>query len=390
MYATDPLYDWRPARDRGATPSIDTSRLLRLPWTRDDNPNGWIEPTTRCQLKCPGCYRACDAPGFEGEHFRLAKAKADVDELIRRRRINALSIAGGEPLLYPQLDELIAHARSRGLEVQLVSNGIGLVDERLKELKELGVARIMIHVDRHQGRPGITTEEQANLLRREHCETFRRVGGVALGFIQPLSTGDVDDLEVLVPFFKENADVVSLVTFNRLQPLDDAAPPQGRSGEADPIITKLQETYGLEWAAYLPKTHSDDVSWLYSQVVLSGSTVIGSLDAKVFGAIQDAHRRKTGQYLFASRKRHLSLGTVGRALTSPAAWRTLRNWRRVRRPGDRLRLQLVLVINTPTRLPDGNYDRCEGCPDAMLHEGRLVPSCLLEILKGEQRVIEAS
>jgi hypothetical protein len=334
MYAADPFYGAAPARQRGATPSVDTSRLYRLQWSRHDNPNGWIEPTTRCQLKCPGCYRACDAPGFEGEHFELAQAKAEVDELIRSRRINALSIAGGEPLLYPHLDELIEHARSRGLEVQLVSNGIGLVDERLRELKRLGVARVMIHVDRHQGRPGIRTEEQANLLRQEHCETFRRVGGVALGFIQPLSTGDIDDVDVLVSFFKENADVVSLVTFNRLQPLDDAAPPEGRSGEADPIITKVQEAYGLEWAAYLPKTHSADASWLYSQVVLSGSTVVGSLDQKMFKAVQEAHRRKTGQYLHTSRRQHLGLGTYARALVNPAAWRTLRNWRRLRRPGD--------------------------------------------------------
>ena len=37
--------------------SLDTNQMYRLPWSKEDNPSGWIEVTTFCQLKCPGCYR---------------------------------------------------------------------------------------------------------------------------------------------------------------------------------------------------------------------------------------------------------------------------------------------------------------------------------------------
>ncbi len=35
-----------------ALPEITT--LYRLPFTKNDNPNGWVEITTDCNLKCPG------------------------------------------------------------------------------------------------------------------------------------------------------------------------------------------------------------------------------------------------------------------------------------------------------------------------------------------------
>ena len=37
--------------------SYQIKNLYRLPWTKENNPTGWIEVTTFCQLKCPGCYR---------------------------------------------------------------------------------------------------------------------------------------------------------------------------------------------------------------------------------------------------------------------------------------------------------------------------------------------
>jgi len=29
----------------------------KLPWKELDNPNGWLEPTTYCNICCLGCYR---------------------------------------------------------------------------------------------------------------------------------------------------------------------------------------------------------------------------------------------------------------------------------------------------------------------------------------------
>src|SRR3990167_4676151 len=103
--------------------SLNLQNLYKIPWTKNNNPNGWIEPTTYCQLVCPGCYRGLAHPNPLRIHEDIAKLKKEIDTLIKIRKIRILSIAGGEPLLYPQLNDLIAYAHSRGLKSRLVTNG---------------------------------------------------------------------------------------------------------------------------------------------------------------------------------------------------------------------------------------------------------------------------
>ncbi len=38
-------------------PIIDHRSLYRIPWNMSDNPTAWLEPTTKCNLACDGCYR---------------------------------------------------------------------------------------------------------------------------------------------------------------------------------------------------------------------------------------------------------------------------------------------------------------------------------------------
>lgn len=360
---------------------IDKARLYKLPWTRDNNPNGWIEPTTYCQLKCPMCYRGLDIDGFRPFHMDLDEAKRDVDRLVATRRVGTMSIAGGEPLLYPHLDQLVDHIRAKGVEVMILTNGIRLDEAFLRRLRDKEVARVVIHIDKHQGRKGIDTEEAANELRRSFCDLFRRVGGISLGFIQPLGIDDLADLDVLIPFFKQNADVIDLVTFNRLQPVDENLLPRDRILQGARLFERVREIYGIDYAAYLGKTHSDDVAWLFGQAVFAGDRVIGSLDQHAFRRIQETHLRKTGQYRHCSRNGRMSAGLLPQLVLN----RSLRNITfnylkqvfKARRPN----LQLVLIVNTPSMVDGGDYDRCEGCPDAMYFGDKLVPSCLLEKIK---------
>lgn len=37
--------------------ALDKSSIYRLPWSKNDNPIGWLEVTDVCNLQCLGCYR---------------------------------------------------------------------------------------------------------------------------------------------------------------------------------------------------------------------------------------------------------------------------------------------------------------------------------------------
>ena len=363
---------------------IDKQDLYKLPWTRENNPNGWVEPTTYCQLKCPFCFRGLDKDGAPRMHVPLATVKKEVEDLISLRRIGTVSIAGGEPLLYPHLDELIDFIRARNVEVLILTNGLRLDREMIIRLKERQVARVVVHIDKHQGREGIETEEDANRLRQTYCDLFREIGGISLGFIQPIGLEELDDLEVLLPFFKENSDVVDLVVFDRLQPTDYDAVSDDQILTGIALFERVKEIYGLEYGAYLEKTHSDEFSWLLGQAVFSGKHLLGSLDKQGFRFIQEEHHRRTGQYLHCTRNGHTSPGTLLRLLFNGSVRKMLARYFRLEEKG-KTNLQLILAINTPKKLENGEYDRCDGCPNAMLYEGELVPSCLLELVKnGEQ------
>ena len=47
--------------------------------------------------------------------------------------------------------------------------------------------------------------------------------------------------------------------------------------------------------------------------------------------------------------------------------------------------QIILVVNTPKQI-GGKWDLCDGCPDAILNRGDLVPSCLLERIKQGENI----
>jgi len=98
-----------------------------------------------CNMTCPHCYAAAvsepsptDLSHEEGIRLLEEMAAAGVRVVI---------FSGGEPLLRPDLFELIAHARSLGIPPQLSTNGV-LIDEGVAaRLAEIGVAYVGISID---------------------------------------------------------------------------------------------------------------------------------------------------------------------------------------------------------------------------------------------------
>ena len=78
-----------------------------------------ILPTNRCNLRCPHCGR-WERPGPE---LPSKQWKRIIEELADAG-CKRLSVSGGEPLLYADLDTLLSTANSKGLRINLNTNGI--------------------------------------------------------------------------------------------------------------------------------------------------------------------------------------------------------------------------------------------------------------------------
>ena len=70
---------------------VDHRKLYRLPWTLPDNTIAWLEPTSKCNLYCEGCYRE-----NVNEHKSLAEVAAELDVFSKYRNFDGVSIAGGD------------------------------------------------------------------------------------------------------------------------------------------------------------------------------------------------------------------------------------------------------------------------------------------------------
>ncbi len=101
-----------------------------------------IIPMRRCNLACTYCNEFDDVsqPVPTDEMF------ARVDKLAKLGT-SIVTISGGEPLLHPELDDIIAHIRRRGIIAGMITNGYLLVPERIERLNRAGLEWLQISID---------------------------------------------------------------------------------------------------------------------------------------------------------------------------------------------------------------------------------------------------
>jgi MoaA/NifB/PqqE/SkfB family radical SAM enzyme len=58
-----------------------------------------------------------------------------------------ITVSGGEPLMHPELDAMVAHMRRRGMIASLITNGYYLSRERIERLNAAGLDYLQISID---------------------------------------------------------------------------------------------------------------------------------------------------------------------------------------------------------------------------------------------------
>jgi MoaA/NifB/PqqE/SkfB family radical SAM enzyme len=100
----------------------------------------------RCNFKCDHC----SIKGFQGKKNARSFTIADVKELSRQADGLGLAnivITGGEPLVFPDFDELVAAIDPQKFYITSDSNGWLLDDKKAKHLKAIGVDKIQLSLD---------------------------------------------------------------------------------------------------------------------------------------------------------------------------------------------------------------------------------------------------
>jgi len=89
-------------------------------------------------MRCSFCFATYDSVMQRGSEDGLkGPAAVQVLNQLREAGFEKITFAGGEPLLYPELDELLQQARGLGFVVSLVTNGFLLDSSRARDVAPL-------------------------------------------------------------------------------------------------------------------------------------------------------------------------------------------------------------------------------------------------------------
>ena len=101
-----------------------------------------IIPIRRCNLSCTYCneFDESSKPVPLGEMFRRIDRLGDMGTAV-------VTISGGEPLLHPELDDVIRRIRKNGIMAGLITNGYLLTADRIERLNRAGLEYLQISID---------------------------------------------------------------------------------------------------------------------------------------------------------------------------------------------------------------------------------------------------
>ncbi len=142
----------------------------------------FMSVTSRCNLRCQGCWVTTDPP-----HRRLSLPT--MDRIVRdckRQGAYFFGILGGEPLMHPDLFDLFE--KHRDCYFQLLTNGLLLTDAVAGRLRRLGNVTPLISVEGRE----ITSDERRGgrdvyrqtLEGLDACRRHRLITGVATSVCQ--------------------------------------------------------------------------------------------------------------------------------------------------------------------------------------------------------------
>ncbi|MDR2203697.1 MAG: radical SAM protein [Nitrososphaerota archaeon] len=103
--------------------------------------------TRECNLKCSHCYINAADRKLDNE-LTTEEGKRLIDQICEVST-PLLVLSGGEPLLRPDIYELIKYGSSKGLKMGLGSNGSLIEDTVAKKLKNAGITTVSISLDSH-------------------------------------------------------------------------------------------------------------------------------------------------------------------------------------------------------------------------------------------------
>jgi MoaA/NifB/PqqE/SkfB family radical SAM enzyme len=128
-----------------------------------------VIPTRRCNLSCTYCNEFDDV----SQPVPIEEMYRRIDHLARLG-VSIITQSGGEPLLHPDLDKIIARVRHHGRLAGMITNGYLLTADRIRQLNRAGLDHLQISIDNvmpdETSKKSLKVLDQKLVLLAEHAE----------------------------------------------------------------------------------------------------------------------------------------------------------------------------------------------------------------------------
>ena len=147
-----------------------------------------------CDARCIHCGSSAGAPRPReldpSEALALCNALADLG-------VPHVTLSGGEPLLRPDWAEIAARLVSRGVRVEMISNGLSLDEETARRVVRSGIRSVTLSVDGPEEVHDALRGVRGAFRRVVDAVALLRASGLPVGAVTQINTRNLDRLEEL-------------------------------------------------------------------------------------------------------------------------------------------------------------------------------------------------
>ena len=344
-------------------------------------PHITIEPSMACNLRCISCYNKS-----HDYTKSLDDVKAEIDFAIRKRKLETITIVGGEPTLYPHLCELVSYIKSKGLICQVLTNGVTLATDKgdalLDRLIRAGLDRIVLHIDSGQGRSEAENEQMCRKLFHK-LETRQFTFALAVTVNHQNRNVVPQLMKRYAPF--KHFDGILVTQARDMQKV--GVPFEHPGPDLSEISSGIERELSVKAASYIPSSLDDEeVCWLtyfYYYNVNTGQTFHTS--AKLSRVFRSLYRLVKRREFFAEtldpRYSRWSFGITAAAeiLINPGRIRSLIRFLHSSGNASAVRFHYILLQSGPSfNVAKQRTQICYHCPDATIRNGRITPVCIAD------------
>lgn len=357
---------------------------IRLPWKGESVPYALVDVIRGCNCVCRTCYNR-ERPQAKS----LEEVSRELDLIFSRRRVEYVGIIGGEPLLHPELEEIVAMIKSRGVGSVLMTNGILWNETTASRLAAAGLVMAYFHIQVGQRRadlPEKATPADVAVLAAEKTAIAARAG-VDSAVSTTVRADEPERIcEVLGAFRANPSSSHAFLTLERsMSTIDNGVESFGKSNSMERLADVLRPLGWRPFAFIGGKSDPSRMRWMvcHSYRRLDGcgrETGFVTLPPSLFEKFLFAAARACGLRIpvRTDPPRGSILARIALNAISGGPVKNLLFVVSTLLRGDRLVRKNVIAEAFPDLRDDGRVEYCDPCMDMVVKDGRMVPVCLAD------------